>query len=37
MSASAKITDERVLGVRFEEHRLTVDLMDDRGIFVPFA
>ncbi|OYY71430.1 MAG: hypothetical protein B7Y44_00740 [Sphingomonadales bacterium 28-55-16] len=37
MNISAKVHDERVLGVRFDEHRLIVDLMDGRTISVPLA
>lgn len=37
MNISAKITDERVLGVRFDEHSLIVDLMDGRTISAPLA
>ena len=37
MNISAKITDERVLDVRFDEHSLIVDLMDGRTISVPLA
>ena len=37
MNVSAKITDERVLYVRFDEHSLIVDLMDGRTISVPLA
>ncbi len=37
MNISAKLTDERVLDVRFDEHRLIVDLMDGRTISVPLA
>ncbi|MEZ5743256.1 MAG: DUF2442 domain-containing protein [Sphingomonadaceae bacterium] len=37
MNISAKVTDERVLDVRFDEHRLIVDLMDGRTISVPLA
>jgi Protein of unknown function (DUF2442) len=35
MNISAKITDERVLDVRFDVHNLIVDLMDGRTISVP--
>jgi hypothetical protein len=35
MIISAKVADERVLGVRFDEHRLIVDLMDSRAISAP--
>ena len=37
MNISAKITDERVLDVRFDEASLIVDLMDGRTISVPLA
>lgn len=37
MNISAKVTDERVLDVRFDDHRLIVDLMDGRTISVPLA
>ena len=37
MNISAKVTDERVLDVRFDEHSLIVDLMDGRTISVPLA
>ena len=37
MNISAKITDERVLDVRFDEYSLIVDLMDGRTISVPLA
>jgi hypothetical protein len=37
MNISAKITDERVLDVRCDEHSLIVDLMDGRSISVPLA
>ena len=37
MNISAKVSDERVLGVRFDEHSLIVDLMDGRTISVPLA
>lgn len=37
MNISAKITDERVLDVRFDDHSLIVDLMDGRTISVPLA
>lgn len=37
MNISAKITDERVLDVRCDEHSLIVDLMDGRTISVPLA
>jgi Protein of unknown function (DUF2442) len=37
MNISAKITDERVLDVRFDEHSLIVDLMDGRTISTPLA
>lgn len=37
MNISAKLTDERVLDVRFDDHRLIVDLMDGRTISVPLA
>ncbi len=37
MNISAKVTDERVLDVRFDDARLIVDLMDGRTISVPLA
>jgi hypothetical protein len=37
MNISAKVTDERVLDVRFDAHSLIVDLMDGRSISVPLA
>lgn len=37
MNISAKVTDERVLDVRFDEASLIVDLMDGRSISVPLA
>lgn len=37
MNISAKVTDERVLGVRCDDHSLIVDLMDGRTISVPLA
>lgn len=37
MNISAKITDERVLDVRFDAHSLIVDLMDGRTISAPLA
>ena len=37
MNISAKVTDERVLDVRFDEASLIVDLMDGRTIAVPLA
>ena len=37
MNISAKVTDERVLDVRFDEATLIVDLMDGRTISVPLA
>lgn len=37
MNISAKVTDERVLDVRFDDHSLIVDLMDGRTISVPLA
>jgi Protein of unknown function (DUF2442) len=37
MNISAKITDERVLDVRCDEHSLIVDLMDGRTISAPLA
>ena len=37
MNISAKVTDERVLDVRCDEHSLIVDLMDGRIISVPLA
>jgi hypothetical protein len=37
MNISTKVTDERVLDVRTDEHSLSVDLMDGRTISVPLA
>ena len=37
MGILAKVTDERVLDVRFDEHSLIVDLMDGRTISAPLA
>ena len=37
MNNSARITDERVLDVRFDAASLIVDLMDGRTITVPLA
>ncbi len=37
MATLATTADERVAGVSFDEHRLTVDLMDGRTISVPLA
>ena len=37
MNISTKVTDERVLDVRFDEHSLIVDLMDGRTISAPLA
>ena len=37
MQISAKVTDERVMDVRCDEHSLIVDLMDGRTISVPLA
>ena len=37
MNISAKVADERVLDVRFDEASLVVDLMDGRTISVPLA
>ncbi len=37
MNISAKITDERVLDVHFDDHSLIVDLMDGRTISAPLA
>ena len=37
MNLAAKVTDERVLDVRCDEHSLIVDLMDGRTISVPLA
>lgn len=37
MNISAKLIDERVLDVRFDDHRLIVDLMDGRTISVPLS
>lgn len=35
MHISAKLTDERVMDVRFDAHHLIVDLMDGRSISAP--
>ena len=35
MNISAKLTDERVMDVRFDTHHLIVDLMDGRTISTP--
>ncbi len=37
MATLATTADERVSTVKFDEHRLIVDLMDGRTISVPFA
>lgn len=37
MNISAKVTDERVLDVRCDEHSVIVALMDGRTISVPLA
>lgn len=37
MGILARVTDERVLDVRCDEHSLTVDLMDGRTISAPLA
>lgn len=37
MNISARITDERVLDVRFDEASLIIDLMDGRTISAPLA
>lgn len=37
MNISARITDERVLDVRCDEHSLIVSLMDGRTISTPLA
>ena len=37
MNISARITDERVLDVRFDDASLIVDLMDGRTISAPLA
>lgn len=37
MTISARVTDERVLDVRCDEHSLIVDLMDGRTIAAPLA
>ena len=37
MATSAKLADERLLDVRFDDHSLIVDLMDGRTISVPLA
>lgn len=37
MNISAKVTDERVLDVRFDAHSVIVDLMDGRTISAPLA
>ena len=37
MNISARVTDERVLDVRCDDHSLIVDLMDGRTISAPLA
>lgn len=37
MTFLARVTDERVLDVRFDEHSLIVDLMDGGTISAPLA
>lgn len=37
MNISARVTDERVLDVRFDDYSLIVDLMDGRTISAPLA
>jgi hypothetical protein len=37
MNISARVTDERVLDVRCDDHSLVVDLMDGRTISAPLA
>ena len=37
MNITARVSDERVLDVRFDEASLIVDLMDGRTISVPLA
>jgi hypothetical protein len=37
MNISARITDERVMDVRFDDASLIVDLMDGRTIAAPLA
>jgi hypothetical protein len=37
MNILAKVSDERVLDLRFDEHSLIVDLMDGRTISAPLA
>ena len=37
MATLAQTADERIAGVRFDEHRLIVDLMDGRTISAPLA
>lgn len=37
MNVSTKLTDERVLDVRYDDHSLIVDLMDGRTISAPLA
>lgn len=37
MNISAKVADERVLDVRFDDYSLIVDLMDGRTISAPLA
>jgi hypothetical protein len=37
MNISARVADERVLDVRFDDASLIVDLMDGRTISVPLA
>lgn len=37
MNISARVTDERILDVRFDDASLIVDLMDGRTISAPLA
>ena len=37
MTILARVTDERVLDVRFDQHSIIVDLMDGRTISAPLA
>jgi Protein of unknown function (DUF2442) len=37
MNILAKVTDERVMDVRYDAHSLVVDLMDGRTISAPLA
>jgi hypothetical protein len=37
MSISAQVADTRIKGIRIDEERLTVDLMDGRTVSAPLA